>query len=101
MTKPITIDLPHQLGADEAKRRITAGIGRLEQHVPGGADVRSSWAGNRLDLVVGAMGQEVNCSIDVQERIVRPPRKDRPLPPCRTTLRSADKRAEAECGTLQ
>lgn len=71
MTKPITIDLPHQLGIAEAKRRIAGGIGRLEQHVPGGADVRSSWAGNRLDLVVGAMGQEVNCSIDVQERIVR------------------------------
>ncbi len=71
MTKPITIDLPHKLGADEAKRRIAGGIGRLEQYVPGGADVRSSWAGNRLDLVVAAMGQEVNCSIDVQERIVR------------------------------
>jgi hypothetical protein len=71
MTKPITIDLPHKLGADEAKRRIAGGIGRLEQYVPGGADVRSSWAGNRFDLVVAAMGQEVNCSIDVQERIVR------------------------------
>jgi hypothetical protein len=71
MTKPITIDLPHKLGAEEAKRRIAGGIGRLEHYVPGGADVRSSWTGNRLDLVVGAMGQEVNCSIDVQERIVR------------------------------
>jgi hypothetical protein len=71
MTKPITIDLPHKLGADEAKRRIAGGIGRLAHYVPGGADVRSSWSGNRLDLVVGAMGQEVNCTIDVQERIVR------------------------------
>lgn len=71
MTKPITIDLPHKLGADEARRRIAGGVGRLEQYVPGGADVRSSWAGNRLDLIVAAMGQEVNCGIDVQERIVR------------------------------
>jgi hypothetical protein len=71
MIKPITIDLPHKLGVDEAKRRIARGSGRLETYVPGGADVRSSWAGDRLDLIVAAMGQEVSCSIDVRERIVR------------------------------
>lgn len=72
MTVPITVDLPHSLGAAEARRRIAGGIGRLKDHIPGGAaEVRSSWQGDRMDLRVTAMGQEVNARIDVQERVVR------------------------------
>jgi hypothetical protein len=71
MSKPIIVDLPHRLGAEEARRRIAGGIGRLEEHIPGGAEVRSSWQGDRLDLNVGAMGQVVDAQIDVQEAIVR------------------------------
>ena len=71
MSKPIVVDLPHSLGAAEAKRRIAGGIGQLGEHLPGGADVRSGWTGDRLDLGVKAMGQEVAAKIDVQEKIVR------------------------------
>lgn len=71
MTKPIVVDLPHNLGAEEARRRIAGGIGKLTDHIPGGADVRSGWTGNRMDLHVGAMGQEVDARLDVQEKVVR------------------------------
>jgi hypothetical protein len=71
MTKPVIVDLPHKLGAAEAKRRIAGGIGRLKDQIPGGADVRSGWTGDRLNLAVTAMGQEVTTKIDVQEQIVR------------------------------
>ena len=71
MTQPIQVDLPHKLGAAEAKRRIEGGIGRLKDFVPGGAEVRSAWTGDRLGLQVNAMGQEVNAQIDVQDRYVR------------------------------
>lgn len=72
MTSPIIVDLPHNLGAAEAKRRIAGGIGRLEDHIPGGAaDVRSSWEGDRMNLQVTAMGQEVSARIDIRERVVR------------------------------
>jgi hypothetical protein len=71
MTKPIIVDLPHRLGAVEARRRIAGGIGRLEDHIPGGATVRSSWQGDQLTLHVGAMGQEIDAKVDVQEAIVR------------------------------
>ena len=72
MTSPIQVDLPHRLGAAEAKRRIGGGIGRLKDHIPGGAaEVRSSWEGDRMNLHVVAMGQEVDARIDVQERVVR------------------------------
>ncbi len=71
MSKPIRIDLPHRLGAAEAKRRMQEGIGKLSDHVPGGADVRSRWDGDRMFLDVAAMGQQVTGHIDVEENKVR------------------------------
>ena len=71
MTQPLVVDLPHRLGAEEAKRRIAGGIGRLGDHLPGGAKVESRWTGDRLDLQVQAMAQQVSAHIDVREAIVR------------------------------
>jgi len=69
---PISVDLPHKLGAEEAKRRIDGGIGKLKDFVPGEAvEVRSAWSGDQLGLQVNAMGQEVNARLDVQDRFVR------------------------------
>jgi hypothetical protein len=71
MTSPMTIDLPHSLGAAEAKRRIQNGIGRLKDHFPAGARIESGWRGETMDLSVAAMGQEVSATIEVQEKLVR------------------------------
>lgn len=71
MSSPIVVDLPHSLGAAEARRRIENGIGGLAGFIPGGADVRSSWTDDRLDLFVRAMGQEVTAKIQVFDAIVR------------------------------
>ena len=72
MTIPMKVDLPHKLGAAEAKRRIAGGIGGLEQHLPGaGTTVNSEWQGDRMKLRVTAMGQEVSANIDVEDRLVR------------------------------
>ena len=71
MTQPVIVDLPHRLGAEEARSRIARGIGRLEQQVPGGATVHSEWQANRLNLRVEAMGQQVAAHIDVDESSVR------------------------------
>ena len=67
MNKPIVIDLPHKIGAEEAKRRMKNGIGKLKDHIPGGGEVRSGWEGDRMNLSVKAMGQEVSGHIDVHE----------------------------------
>ena len=67
MTQPIDVDLPHNLGKDEARRRIANNIHMLEQHIPGGAQVQSGWAGDQLNLEVAAMGQQVNATIDVMD----------------------------------
>jgi hypothetical protein len=67
MTQPIIMDLPHSLGAQEAKRRMQDGIHRLKDHIPGGAAVQSNWSGDRMNLKIGAMGQEVDARLDVGE----------------------------------
>ncbi len=71
MTQPIDVSVPHQLGRDEAKRRITANIGSLQSHIPGGAGVTSNWVGDRLDLGINALGQSVDASITVEETQAR------------------------------
>ena len=71
MSSPIKVDLPHKLGAQEAKRRLQNGLGTLKDHIPGGAEVRSSWQDDRMNLQVAAMGQEVRATLDVEESLVR------------------------------
>ena len=71
MTQPIDVDLPHNLGKDEARRRIANNVHKLTEHIPGGAHVQSGWTGDQLNLDVQAMGQSVNATVDVQDTKVR------------------------------
>ena len=72
MSRPIVVTLPHQLGADEARRRIAANVGTISDHIPGGAShLESSWTGNRLTLQIRALGQDVTSHIDVEANSVR------------------------------
>jgi hypothetical protein len=71
MSNPLTVDLPHKLGAEEARRRIERNLGKLTDHIPGGARVGSRWTGDRLDLDIDAMGQQVAAQIDIHESLVR------------------------------
>jgi putative polyhydroxyalkanoate system protein len=67
MTQPIDVDLPHNLGKDEARRRIANNIHKLQEHIPGGAQVQSGWTGDQLNLQVAALGEAINATIDVME----------------------------------
>ena len=67
MTQPIDVDLPHNLGKDEARRRIANNIHKLQEHIPGGAQVESGWTGDQLNLRVSALGDTVQSTIDVEE----------------------------------
>ena len=67
MSQPIEVDLPHNLGREEARRRIADKVHRLTDHIPGGAQVESSWVGDRLDLKVAAMGEQIVGALDVQD----------------------------------
>ena len=71
MQQPIKVDLPHKLGRDEARRRIANNIHKLREHIPGGAQVESNWAGDDLNLGIHALGQAVEAKIGVEETKVR------------------------------
>ena len=71
MSGPISVDLPHHLGAAEAKRRIAGNMDKLASHLPAGAQVSPAWQGDRLALDVGVLGQQIGAAIDVEEKLVR------------------------------
>jgi hypothetical protein len=72
MSSPIIVDLSHSLGLEEAKRRIDSGMGRLGDHIPGGAArVEKNWSGDTMRLLVEAMGQEVRANLAVSATSVR------------------------------
>jgi hypothetical protein len=91
MSRPVTVNIPHNLGKEEAKRRIAQGFGDFQQnHVAGlsgaekggrsggllGAALRStmsfsqSWNGDRLEFAGGGLGQKVTGRIDCLENSV-------------------------------
>ncbi|HEY0115252.1 MAG TPA: polyhydroxyalkanoic acid system family protein [Allosphingosinicella sp.] len=81
---PLTVDVPHSLGAAEARRRIADGTGSIVRHLPAGATAQPRWDGNRLELDISAMGQQLCASLDVQEKLVR---VEAVLPPALAFLR--------------
>ena len=80
----LSVDVPHSLGAAEARRRIEGGTGQLIGSLPAGATATPRWTGDRLDLDIKALGQAMTASLDVQDRLVR---VDVTLPPALTFLR--------------
>ncbi len=67
MSKPVEVDIPHQLGKDAARARIDGGIGQLAGLFPGGAAVDHRWEGDTMHFTVAAMGQRVACRLDVED----------------------------------
>lgn len=73
MAKPIVVTIPHQLGKQEASRRLKHGLERLRG---GFADLKLSaieekWSGDHLDFRWGIMGQSASGTIDVEADHVR------------------------------
>lgn len=67
----VNVSVPHQLGADEAKRRIQSLISDTKNKVGGQAtDVRENWTGDRNDFGFKAMGMAVAGSMVVQPSAV-------------------------------
>lgn len=73
MAAPTVVEIQHQLGREEVRRRMSARVGDLAKRIPGGmAEVSSSWASeDRMLLDVVAMGQKVAATVDIEDRLVR------------------------------
>lgn len=66
MPTPITLNVPHQLGRIEARRRIDSGFATIVQQLPGGTGNASHrWEDDRLVFSMVTMGQTIAGTIDV------------------------------------
>jgi hypothetical protein len=69
MARPVTVNLPHSLGKDEAHRRIEQGFGRLQQQLGGGLagmlQFTNRWEGDRLNFEGTGLGQKIAGRLDV------------------------------------
>lgn len=63
------VALPHSLGREEVRRRLSERSHEIADHIPGGmAQVRSHWPSDDLmQLEVDAMGQTVTGNIEVHD----------------------------------
>ena len=72
MSKPLVVSIPHQLGKEEAIRRLKGGLGRLkEQFGDKLGEVEHNWTDNRADFRVVALGQTASGNLEVMEDTVR------------------------------
>lgn len=71
MAHPLKVEIPHQLGRAEARRRIERGFENFARQLPGGTGTCTQrWEGDRLTFSLAAMGQTVPGRIDVLETSV-------------------------------
>ena len=71
MSKPITVSIPHELGAVEARKRIDEGFARLMSQVGQGmAKIEKTWVGDRMAFTVQAIGQTVTGHLDVKPHVI-------------------------------
>ncbi|MCC6491673.1 MAG: polyhydroxyalkanoic acid system family protein [Pirellulales bacterium] len=75
MPRPVSATIPHQLGAEEARRRISEGFGNVQRQIAAGplsaVAFQPRWEGNRLHLEGGALGQRITGRVDVLSDCVR------------------------------
>lgn len=72
MSKPVTVNIPHRLGREEALRRLQTGLGRARTDFAKVLSVeQETWTGDHLDFRVRALGQAAAGTIDVAEDHVR------------------------------
>jgi hypothetical protein len=64
------VNIPHQLGKQEARRRIDEGFGRMRQQMTAGLGgmltFHEQWEGDRLHFEGSGLGQKLTGRLDVR-----------------------------------
>jgi hypothetical protein len=72
MSRPLVVSIPHQLGKEEALRRLKSGFGRARTTFGDKlAVIDETWSGDHLDFRAGILAQTVSGAIDVADDHVR------------------------------
>lgn len=66
MPGPLIVSIPHNLGREEAMRRLKAGLSRAATKVPILSVDEERWGDNRMIFRVRALGQAANGHVDVE-----------------------------------
>ncbi|WP_340588742.1 polyhydroxyalkanoic acid system family protein [Erythrobacter alti] len=66
------VAIPHQLGREEVRRRLSENSDQIADHIPGGmAEVQTSWPSeDRMAMAISAMGQALSGHIDIEDNQV-------------------------------
>jgi hypothetical protein len=71
MSAPLVVSIPHQLGREEATRRLKAGLTRAATSIPVLKVDEERWDGDRMIFRVRALGQAASGHLDVADDHVR------------------------------
>jgi hypothetical protein len=75
LARPVTVNIPHNLGKDEARRRIDEGFGKMRQQMVGGMGAMLSfqdrWEGDVLHFEGGGLGQKLTGRLELLPDSVR------------------------------
>ena len=72
MARPVTIMLNHDLGKEEARRRVEEARGKVHDVASKVSfKVTEEWSDDRLSFVAKGMGQKITGDVDVFEQHVR------------------------------
>ncbi|MVT67395.1 polyhydroxyalkanoic acid synthase [Bradyrhizobium pachyrhizi] len=71
MSAPLIVSIPHNLGRDEAMRRLKTGLSRATANLPVMSVDEERWDDNRMSFRVRALGQVAVGHVDVEDAHVR------------------------------
>ena len=71
MSAPLVVSIPHRLGREEARRRLSTGLTRAAASMPVLNVDEERWDGDRMIFRVRALGQAAAGHVDVAEDHVR------------------------------
>ena len=72
MGKPVSVDVPHKLGAEEAERRCRNGFGMMQDKLGDKLQaINVVWGDRRADLTITAMGQTLRGVLEFLPEAVR------------------------------
>jgi len=69
MGRPVTVTIPHQLGRDEARRRVEASLDQFKSQLGavGLGAIQHAWMQDSLGFNARALGQIITGKIDVTD----------------------------------
>jgi hypothetical protein len=70
--KPVVVTISHELGRDEARRRLDDGLNQIRRLVaPFTSSLEYRWVGYRLEFAAAAMRQSISGHVDIEDRLLR------------------------------